>query len=163
MINLAGKPCDDIIKAELEQAGINVICLPGEKDKHPEVKATMFGFLGGKHTLEEFEKYPVSDGIWNLMTFKSMQDSFSFSFYRNWYYYVVSGYVPMEAAIELYEHPIGKKDVRVEGHCGCPDPREYCANTPLIAGHRCVSCYHIDSQEGLNLFVDVLRRHKLFE
>jgi len=45
-----------------------------------------------------------------------------FTFYRAWYYWVVEGNLPVEAAHKLYADPIGRKDVRVAGHCGCPPP-----------------------------------------
>lgn len=47
-----------------------------------------------------------------------------FTFRRAWYYYVVSGDVPLYVAHELYQDPIGVDDVRVDGHCGCPPPGE---------------------------------------
>ena len=164
MKNLAGVvDCDKYITEELLLAGITPFCLKGERDKHPEVKSTIFGLLGGKHFLEDIQKYKDNEDIMSLFTLKTLRESAEFCLSRNWYYYVAVGYVPMEAAVELYEHPIGRKDVRVEGHCGCPDPREYMKNSTLVAGRRCVSCYHIDSQEGLNLYVEVLKRHNLFE
>ena len=45
-----------------------------------------------------------------------------FRFTRAWYYWVVSGPTPLEIAKRLHEDPIGKEDVRVTGHCGCPPP-----------------------------------------
>ena len=48
----------------------------------------------------------------------------NFEFRRAWYYWIVSGRVPLEIAKELYANPIGKKDVRVTGHCGCPPPED---------------------------------------
>lgn len=48
-----------------------------------------------------------------------------FVFYRAWYYMVALGLVPLAVAQELYENEIGKKDVRVVGHCGCPPPEEW--------------------------------------
>lgn len=48
-----------------------------------------------------------------------------FTFRRAWYYWLVEGPVPVAVAMELYEHPIGRKYVRVGGHCGCPSPLDY--------------------------------------
>jgi hypothetical protein len=48
-----------------------------------------------------------------------------FVFEREWYYYVVVGVMPLEVALALYEDPLGRDDVRVGGHCGCPSPLEY--------------------------------------
>lgn len=45
-----------------------------------------------------------------------------FAFERAWYYWMVDGLVPLRMAEWLYADPIGKTDVRVEGHCGCPAP-----------------------------------------
>lgn len=43
-------------------------------------------------------------------------------FRRAWYYWVADGPVPLALALELYADPVGKTDVRVDGHCGCPPP-----------------------------------------
>ena len=56
-----------------------------------------------------------------------------FTFERAWYYWIVKGNVPLELANEMYENPIGKKDVRVTGHCGCPAPEE-CARKMDLNG-----------------------------
>jgi len=48
-----------------------------------------------------------------------------FTFERAWYYYVVKGVMPLELALALWEDPLGKDDIRVGGHCGCPSPLEY--------------------------------------
>lgn len=77
-----------------------------------------------------------------------------FTFRRAWYYWVVEGDVPLEVANEMYATEVGKKDVRVAGHCGCPPPAEWATN-----GY--VGSYHIDSQEGLKLFADTIKKHKL--
>ncbi len=47
-----------------------------------------------------------------------------FSFRRAWYYWMVNGKVPLAMANELYEDPVGRTDIRVNGHCGCPAPGE---------------------------------------
>lgn len=43
-------------------------------------------------------------------------------FRRAWYYWVAEGRVPLDVARRLYEDPVGRRDVRVAGHCGCPPP-----------------------------------------
>lgn len=78
-----------------------------------------------------------------------------FTFRRAWSYWTVNGPMPMVAAIEMYRDPAGARDVRVDGHCGCPDPREYCK------GREFIYSYHIDTQEGLDLFVRTVRRYGL--
>lgn len=40
------------------------------------------------------------------------------------YYWIASGPVPLAVADELYEHPLGRSAVRVDGDCTCPAPRE---------------------------------------
>lgn len=77
-----------------------------------------------------------------------------FIFKRAWYYWMISGNVPLKIAKKLYENPIGKRDVRVYGHCGCPPPKKW---TTRINGKRCVTSYHIDSQLGLNLFAETVK------
>jgi len=72
-----------------------------------------------------------------------------FIFERAWYYYVVNGNVPLEVAKELYSNPIGRIDIRVGGDCSCPPP------------NYTVYTYHIDSQEGLNLFVSTIKKYNL--
>lgn len=48
---------------------------------------------------------------------------FVISFYH--YYYTVEGLVPLNVANELYRNRIGRTDIRVAGHCGCPPPRKW--------------------------------------
>lgn len=72
-----------------------------------------------------------------------------FTFERLWYYYAARGSVPLAVARELYDHPIGRRYVRVDGYAGNREP----------SGR--IDVYHIDSQDGLNLFVETLRRHGL--
>ncbi len=48
-----------------------------------------------------------------------------FTFTRAWYYWCVDGKMPLDAAIRLYSTPVGKRDIRAGGDCGCPDPATY--------------------------------------
>lgn len=48
-----------------------------------------------------------------------------FTFRRAWYYWIVKGPMPLEQAKALYADPLGARDVRVAGHCGCPPPEEW--------------------------------------
>jgi len=61
--------------------------------------------------------------------------------------------MPLGAAEELYEDPVGHRDVRVVGHCACPPPKDWVESTKSLSGNfePCVCSYHVDSQEGLNL------------
>jgi hypothetical protein len=43
-------------------------------------------------------------------------------FRRFWYYWSAGGKVPLAVAVRLYQNPVGRKAVRVAGHCGCPPP-----------------------------------------
>lgn len=87
-----------------------------------------------------------------------------FIFHRAWYYWIVEGLVPLNLAIELYENPIGRKTVRVEGHCGCPSPIEFgiqkYLNTKTNKFEEFISTYHIDSIEGLKLFTKTIKTIK---
>lgn len=70
-------------------------------------------------------------------------------FTRAWYYWECSGPgIPVEAAEKL--HKDFGKVVRVDGHCGCPSPREW------FKGLGCGS-YHVDSQEGLKALADTIK------
>lgn len=158
MINLArDKNCDTIIREELSLAGIKII----SKKSDGEVPYTIAGKLG------------------------------NFTFYRYWYYWVVWGDVPLEVAIEMYYgSAVGRRDVRCAGHCGCPPPNDWALPkrgplkkvvkelgiTDTTYGNlsklcdegtidlpRFVDNYHIDSQEGLNLFVETIKRHGLID
>lgn len=69
-------------------------------------------------------------------------------FERAWYYYRASGPgIPPQIAEEF--HKTWGRQVRVQGHCGCPSPLEYCCGFA-------VDNYHIDTQEGLKAFADLL-------
>lgn len=169
MRNLAGVHyADDVINEELSQAGVPIIEVPRD-EVHSEVPYTLEGQMRG------------------------------FKFRRAWRYWVVEGRVPIEAARELYENPVGRKAVRAGGDCTCPEPetqaewlgfdgerlypdptgeqearwRQFiethpaCRNEPgtfvpdpsVVPGaHAFVTCYHIDTQEGLNLFVETMRK-----
>lgn len=74
---------------------------------------------------------------------------FSWTFKRAWNYYVAEGPgIPSDLAEEF--HAQWGKEVRVDGHCGCPSPLEWFKG--FACGH-----YHIDTQEGLNAFVELLK------
>jgi len=166
MINLAGvRECDVHMRSELVQAGVPIIDIPRENS---EVPYTVMGKLG------------------------------KYEFRRAWYYWMVNGNVPLEAAQEMYADPIGKKDVRVAGHCGCPPPEEwtrwYTTDGKLVVKTKelpeyrkfidkgifkesvlddlvftddpqsvgalgFIEHYHIDSQEGLNLYVATIKKY----
>ncbi len=110
---------DEILKAELLAAGIDVYQNDWLKESSGEVKTSVMGTLHG----------------W---TFK-----------RAWYYWCASGPgIDVHTAERL--HATHGKDVRVDGHCGCPSPREW------YHGLACGS-YHVDSPEGLKALADTIR------
>lgn len=70
-------------------------------------------------------------------------------FRRAWYYWVATGPgVPADRAEEF--HKTWGTQCRVDGHCGCP--------SPLESKHGfAIGMYHIDTQEGLNAFAELLK------
>lgn len=71
------------------------------------------------------------------------------SFERAWYYWIAKGPgIPPEHADKLHEKY--GKEVRVDGHCGCPSPKEWFKG--FSVGH-----YHVDTQEGLCALADTIR------
>jgi hypothetical protein len=97
MINLAGKEdCDHHIADELLRAGIDTIEVPKSEG---EVPFSIEGRLGHPESGLGFIR------LW-----------------RAWYYWVAVGNIPLSVAKVLYDHPEGKKTVRVDGHCACPAP-----------------------------------------
>ncbi len=82
-----------------------------------------------------------------------------FTFVRAWRYWMVSGPVPLAVAKELYADPVGATDVQVAGDCRCPAPEK--PWTTRKGGKEFVMWYHIDSEIGLRLFADTIRKHGL--
>jgi hypothetical protein len=71
------------------------------------------------------------------------------SFERAWYYWIAKGPgIPPDAAEQL--HAQYGREVRVDGHCCCPSPREW------FRGFGC-GIYHVDTPRGLKALVDTLR------
>ena len=167
MQNLAGhKEATELCTRELVRCGIEVV---PESEPLGEPQAKVSGRLG------------------------------KFRFERAWYYWCVEGSVPLPVAEELYSDPVGKEDIRVAGHCGCPPPAEWTkcltedgrevldrkqeaeyadfvtrhpdmqadmdkyvfADDPATVGKPFVTSYHIDSELGLYIFVQALKRHGL--
>ena len=70
------------------------------------------------------------------------------TFERRWYYWSANGPgLPVEVAEKL--HAAHGSKVRVDGHCGCPSPREW------FKGFG-VGSYHIDSPEGLKALAEAI-------
>ena len=160
MINLAGVvECDQAITVELIRAGITPVTLPVELSKPHEVPYSVVGLLGGELLIEQMNRYPEDSIIRSTLGVDYIRSHHQapFVFTRGWYYWRVSGFIPLPIAEILYEDPVGRKDVRVAGHCGCPPPRDW----TKIAGQLVVDSYHIDSQAGLDLFAQTIRDHDL--
>lgn len=88
-------------------------------------------------------------------------------FTRAWSYWTVVCHMPMHLAREMYYEngKIGRYQIRVAGHCGCPPPEHY-------SERDAIGSYHIDTIEGLTLFVHYaklaeewmnIRRHVPYE
>ena len=70
-------------------------------------------------------------------------------FQRRWYYWSAEGPgIPPDIAERL--HATHGREVRVEGHCGCPSPLEWRKGFAI-------GSYHVDTQEGLNALANTLR------
>lgn len=158
MINLAGNiKCDKTIKEELRTAGIPYIELIGRLDS--EVPASVIGYFNG------------------------------FLFQRAWYYWIVKGYMPLEYANELYDK-YKELNIRVSGEDGIIEPsqrsesREYEKECKKLAnkylkkeisldevnrradkikkqGKQFVTSYHIDTQEGLLRFAEIIKKYNI--
>lgn len=174
MQNLAGNPeADEYIKRELTRCGITIV---DNMKENSEVPYTVIGKLG------------------------------KFEFRRAWYYWVVDGRVPIDIAMALWYNPVGQTDIRVDGHCGCPSPKEFGTRwfdkdgqqilhlkekaefekyaaldsesvmkkvgeeglkkflfheQPELVGQGFVESYHIDSELGLYIFVQTLKKYEL--
>lgn len=71
-----------------------------------------------------------ADPVWKrrervmIRSYRSELNGFTFEKSHS-YYWCVHGKLPMDAAMPLYyRSAVGKTDIRVAGHCGCPAPDE---------------------------------------
>jgi hypothetical protein len=169
--NLAGnEKCDVYIEKELTRCGIEVV---RNQTREGEVPSSLRGKLG------------------------------QFTFRRTWRYWVVNGPVPIAIANELYADAVGRTDIRVNEHRGCPAPgspggniewldretkkilitradwgelqdiatrhpgmaeginAKYQACDDPTSGNAFIMSYHIDTEVGLRLFADTLKKHNL--
>lgn len=120
--NYAGRPdVDEAIKAELIEAGIEVEMMPEFWRENHPEMRTCV--VGSLH---------------------------GWGFRRAWRYWVAQGPgIEVAAAEEL--HAKFGQEVRVDGHCGCPSPREW------FKGLACGN-YHVDTQRGLNALAATIRK-----
>jgi len=76
-------------------------------------------------------------------------------FRRAWYYWVAeTRETPLLFRYADELHAAHGREVRVDGHCGCPAPREW-HNQDWHIG---VSLYHVDTQEGLNALAEMIKK-----
>jgi hypothetical protein len=107
----------------------------------------------GELALAKIEVYPLPESTREShpeMRTIIMGSLGNWSFKRAWRYWIATGAgIPPDIATELHE--AHGKEVRVEGHCGCPSPLEW---------HKgfAVGMYHVDTQEGLNALSRVIRQ-----
>ncbi|WCK57036.1 hypothetical protein PP175_28005 (plasmid) [Aneurinibacillus sp. Ricciae_BoGa-3] len=152
MINLAGvRGCDKTIRSELKEAGITPVHV-GMMDG--EVPTTLIGKRN------------------------------NFIFQRGWSYWMVEGYMPLVIAQAIHKESLDRHlDIRVAGNSEDTTPEEWafpkdlmeqCASLNLtfpsnedihalikqgvIKGERYVDSYHIDTQEGLNFLVEMIKK-----
>lgn len=128
--NLAGKSfgVDEILLAELKDAGILSL----------EEACSLSDYL--KDTLRR-NSGEVKTWVQGVLH--------GWSFTRAWYYWVAKG-PGIEIAVAEKLHEQWGKQVRVDGHCGCPHPREWYKG--LAVGY-----YHVDTPEGLRALADTIK------
>lgn len=124
MKNAAGdKNCDVYLRQELEAANIEV-CEHEFLRSKSEVPSAIIGLLDG------------------------------WTFRRAWYYWIAQH--DKSVLLFKYAEPLHEaygKEVRVDGHCACPAPREWNKESWCIG----VNFYHVDTQEGLIALADAIR------
>lgn len=120
---------DDILRAELSAAGIPT--LQESAGKPPECFAEMLRESSGE----------VKTSVMGVLH--------GWQFKRAWYYWMCEG-PGIEVAAAERLHAAHSETVRVAGHCGCPNPREWFKG--LAVGH-----YHVDDAEGLKALADTIR------
>lgn len=118
----------------------------GDVDAYPEVDAQVMKEL---EAAELPVMGPCSMYRDNDVPTGYVSDYCMWGFRRAWYYWVAKGPgIPADLAEEF--HKTWGIQVRVNGHCACPSPLEQ--NHGFAIG-----LYHIDTQEGLNAFAELLK------
>lgn len=121
---------DDILRAELKAAGIQTY--QEAEGQPPEYLATILRSQSGE----------VKTSVMGTLH--------GWTFKRAWYYWVAEGPgIDVDAAEAL--HATHGREVRVDGHCGCPSPSEWFKG--LGCGH-----YHVDTPDGLKALADTLKQ-----
>lgn len=169
MRNLAGvEDCDDVIEEELDRADVPMVEVPRD-DIHSEVPYTIEGRLG-RFKFRRAWRYWVVEGPVPIEVACEL-------------YVSPVGRKDVRAGGDctcphpdtqaewldpegrrLYPDPTGEQEARwrqfIEGHPACRnEPHNFVPDPSVVPGaHAFVTCYHIDSQEGLNLFVQTVRK-----
>lgn len=121
---------DQTVEAELHAAGLVSMAA----SFGPSIWET-FRKSAGEVPTKHVGMFPDGSGI-------------GWTFKRAWYYWVCSGPgIPPDDANKLHE--THGQQVRVDGHCGCPSPEEWCKGFA-------VGLYHVDTPEGLAALVKTL-------
>lgn len=90
---------------------------------------------------------------------KDQGNAVAFNFTRKRSYWQIDGVVALAIAQLLYKDPVGQYEIRAMGDAGARPPEswvEFDGN-----GSPIITRYHIDSPEGLALFVHVIRENGL--
>lgn len=120
---------DEVLRAELKAAGIPTF--QEASNKPPEYMTEIFLSLSGE----------VKTSVRGLL--------YGWEFTRCWYYWDAKGPgIDVDTAEAL--HKTHSMVVRVDGHCGSPEPRG--AYHGLGVGH-----YHIDSPDGLLALANAIK------
>lgn len=154
--------CDSTIQMELTAANIPFIELLGENTALHTVPYKTIGLLGNDDIIDQVKKRPDLAYIFQSFSF---DDEGGFVFKRGWQYWMVHGYVPLYVAEIIYNSDANAHGViRAGGNGNNLSPTitpQSVVKSGLICGYKVVDCYHIDTQAGLNYFVQVLKEHKL--
>lgn len=168
--NLAGvETCDEEIWNELHEARILPFHLdwscPEELSMRGEVPFSIVGMLGeNMELLSEIQNSPPSiQKLLRKFSIWKNNEYASFNFQRKWRYWEVNGLVPVDVAQEIYDAQlIASLGVRAGCHAGNLSPSERSVQKNIkVLGTCVIESYHIDTQEGLNLFVKILKDKKL--
>jgi hypothetical protein len=113
-----------------------------ENDKVLAAELTAAGIPYEKYDFLRESNSEVKSGVIGTL--------YGWTFTRAWYYWVCKGPgIEVEAAERL--HAKYGETVRVDGHCGCPSPRE------RFRGLAC-GFYHVDDAEGLKALADTIKK-----
>jgi len=82
-----------------------------DNDKQILTELARCGINRAEYDCENSEVQTNYNGVLGVVTFT-----------RAWTYWVASGTVALSIAKKIYEHPVGRTDIRVGGHCGCVAP-----------------------------------------